>query len=152
MKKTAAKTEKETQIARATQPSGRECAMLIAHLLEKKGEEVSKNVTRARLAEITLRRLCCRKRIPPAFLLEVQEWLLRSGWVLFFAGNTYAVVSIKIVGGWRRISSKRISKDLKMVARGQFEFENLEYLLLADSPDNADEDTNKAEDIFDALT
>ncbi len=129
-----------TEIDRAAQPSGRECAMLIAHLLATKQKEVDREVTRARLAEITLRRLCCRQRISAKFLLEVQEWLLRSGWILFFAGTTYAVVKTKVIGGWGRISSKRIANDLRQVARGRFKFEKLEHLLFASSFDVTDED------------
>jgi hypothetical protein len=128
-------------IARAAQPNARECAMLIAHLLLAKQEEVKKEVTRARLAEITLKRLFCRQRIPAEFLLEVQEWLLRSGWVIFSAGPTYAIVKTKVIGGWGRISSKRIAKDLNLAARGQFEFEKLEGLLFASASDLPDEDT-----------
>jgi hypothetical protein len=127
----------------AARPNARECAILVAHLLATKQGEVDKEkeVTRARLAEVTLRRLFCRQRIPSEFLLEVQDWLLRSGWVLFFAGTTYAVVKTKVINGWGRISSKRIAKDLNQVARGQFEFEKLEDLLLANTPDVPDEDT-----------
>jgi hypothetical protein len=125
--------------ARAAQPNARECAMLIAHLLATKQGEVEKEVTRARLAEVTLRRLFCRQRIPAEFLLEVQEWLLRSDWVLFSAGQTYAIVKTKVIGGWGRISSKRIVKDLHRVARGQFDFERLEDLLFVSSSDISDD-------------
>jgi hypothetical protein len=140
-KKNAAEAEATEAIA--AQPNARECAILVAHLLATKQKEVGKEkeVTRARLAEVTLRRLFCRQRIPSEFLLEVQDWLLRSGWVLFFAGTTYAVVKTKVIEGWARISSKRIAKVLNQVARGQFEFEELEDLLLANTPDVPDEDT-----------
>ena len=57
-------------------------------------------VTRARLSEITLQRLFKRRRISPELLAEVQEWLFRVGWVLFFAGTTYAVIKIKAIDGW----------------------------------------------------
>jgi len=109
--------------------------MLIAHLLATKQDEVAREVNRARLSELTLRRLFRRQRILPDFLAEVQEWLFRAGWVLFFAGTTYAVVNIKVIDGWGRVSSKRIGKDLNQVARGQFKFEKLEKLLLASGAD-----------------
>ena len=120
---------------RASRPDERECAMLIAHLLATKQDEVAREVNRARLSELTLRRLFRRQRILPDFLAEVQEWLFRAGWVLFFAGTTYAVVNIKVIDGWGRVSSKRIGKDLNQVARGQFKFEKLEKLLLASGAD-----------------
>ena len=108
---------------RASRPDDRECAMLISHLLATKQAEVAKEVTRARLSDVTLRRLFRRQRITPEFLVEVQEWLHRAGWVLFFAGTTYAVVKIKVIDGWGRISSKRIGEDLKKVGRGEFVFD-----------------------------
>ena len=64
-------------------------------------------------------------------LVEVQEWLFRVGWVLFFAGTTYAVVKMKVIDGWGRISSKRIDEDLEKVGRGEFDFASLEHLLVA---------------------
>jgi hypothetical protein len=117
------------KIIRASRPDERQAAMLVAHLLATKQEGVPKEVTRARLAEVTLRRLFGRKRLSPDFLAEVQEWLSRAGWVLFFAGNTYAVVQIKVIEGWGRISSKRIGEDLRKVGIGEFDFDSLEHLL-----------------------
>ena len=117
---------------RATRPNERQCAMLIAHLLATKQNEAEdkREVTRARLSEITLQRLFKRRRISPELLVEVQEWLFRAGWVLFFAGTTYAVVKIKVIDGWRRISSKRIGEELERVGREEFDYDSLEYLLV----------------------
>jgi hypothetical protein len=117
---------------RATRPNERQCAMLIAHLLATKQNKVEdkREVTRARLSEITLQRLFKRRRISPELLVEVQEWLFRAGWVLFFAGTTYAVVKIKVIDGWRRISSKRIGEELERVGREEFDYDSLEYLLV----------------------
>jgi hypothetical protein len=116
---------------RASRPNRRECAMLVVHLIDTKQKEVTgKEVTRARLSEIALQRLFKRQRISPRLLLEVQEWLFRVGWVLFWTGTTYAVVKTKVVEGWGRISSKRISEDLAAIGRGEFDFADLEHLLL----------------------
>ena len=95
------------------------------HFLATKQQELGGNreVTRARLSEITLQRLFNRRRISPEWLAEVQEWLFRFGWVLFFAGTTYAVIKIKVIDGWGRISSKRIQADLEKVGSGQFDYE-----------------------------
>jgi hypothetical protein len=119
-------------VARASRPDERQCAMLIVHLLTARQQEVGSNrdLTRARLSEITLQRLFKRRRISPEFLAEVQEWLFRVGWILFFAGTTYAVVKMKVVDGWGRISSKRIGADLERVSTGAFDFDSLEHLLL----------------------
>ena len=115
----------------ASRPDERQCAMLIAHLLAAKQQDLPGNreLTRARLSEITLQRLFMRRRISPEFLAEVQEWLFRAGWVLFFAGTTYAVVKMKTVDGWGRISSERIRGDLDKVDEGGFAYDALEYLL-----------------------
>jgi len=116
---------------RAARPDERQCAMLIAHLLETKRKKVSKDLTRARLSEVTVRRLFGRQRITPTFLLEVQEWLYRAGWVIFFAGSSYAVISVKVVEAWGRISSKHIADDLDKVGQGDLTlFGTLERLLL----------------------
>jgi hypothetical protein len=117
---------------RASRPDERQCAMLIAHLLASKQRELpgKREITRARLSEITLQRLFKRRRISPELLADVQEWLFRVGLVLFFAGTTYAVVKMKVIDGWRRISSKRIGKDLEKVGKGEFGYDTIEHLLL----------------------
>lgn len=125
-----------------SRPDGRQCAMLIVHLLATRQQEVGGNreVTRARLSEITLQRLFKRQRISAEFLAEVQEWLFRVGWILFFAGTTYAVVKMKVIDGWGRISSKRIKADLEKVGTGEFDYDSLEHLLLAVEPSGEPED------------
>lgn len=127
---------------RASRPDGRQCAMLIVHLLHEKQQDLSGNreVSRARLSEITIRRLFNRRRISPEFLADVQEWLFRVGWILFFAGTTYAVVKMKVVDGWGRISSKRIRLDLERVATGEFDFDSLEHLLLVEPESSIEHD------------
>jgi len=114
--------------------------MLIAHLLATKEKEAEREVTRARLSEITLQRLFGRQRISPELLVEVQEWLFRVGWILFFAGTTYAVIRMKVVDGWGRISSKRIGDDLEKVGSGEFDFESLEHLLVGSESSGEAED------------
>src|SRR5271165_5319103 len=87
----------------AHQVTAREGAMLIAHLIERKSAEAhGKQVTRCRLSEMTIRRLLRRKLITPEFLIEVQNWLFQAGWVLFFAGESYALVKLSVVNGWMR--------------------------------------------------
>lgn len=122
--------KKDGHRRRAALPTERQCAMLVAHLLAKKQEDGVKEWSRARLSEITLRRLFGRQQIPPTFLVEVQEWLFKAGWALFAAKSTYAVVKIDTVERWGRISSKRISDVLDQVSIGEFDFNSLEELLL----------------------
>jgi hypothetical protein len=122
---------------RAHQVTAREGAMLILHLVDtKSAEPSSKEITRCRISEMTMRRFFRRKLISPEFLMEVQNWLFRAGWVLFFAGDSYALVKLRVVNGWIRIGSKRLAEDLRDAERGSFNFEKLEPLLLGD--DDAD--------------
>jgi hypothetical protein len=116
-------------------PTERQCALLILYLIsardeefEKKGQE--RKVSRARISQNTIRRLCGRSHISNDFLLLVQEYLLAAGWALFCIGPTYyAVIKLESVQGWSRISSKRIADDLKQVPRGKFLWQKHEHLL-----------------------
>jgi len=118
--------------AHAYQPTTRECAMLTLRLIEAKGTEAGKDVTRTRLSEATLRKLWCRSRLTTEFVHEVQEWLFMAGWVLFFAGTTYALINSDVVEGWMRISAKRMADDVSKVrsGRGKDVFAKCEDLLL----------------------
>jgi hypothetical protein len=60
---------------------------------------------------------------------EVVEWLSGAGVTLFFAGSTYAAVKTSMVESWPRVTSKRISADVKAVAQGTFDFSRLEPLM-----------------------
>jgi len=132
-----------THSERAYQPTPRECAMLLLGLIEAKQNEAGKDVTRTRLSEATLRKLWCRSRLTTEFVHEVQEWLFMAGWILFFAGSTYAMVNVRVVDAWMRISSKRMAKDIAEVQRGSFDFAGLEPLLLR--TDERAEETEEAE-------
>ena len=115
--------------------------MLILHLVDtKSAEPSSKEITRCRISEMTMRRLFRRKHISRGFLMKVQNWLFRAGWVLFFAGDSYALVKLKVVNGWIRIGSKRLAEDLRDAERGSFNFEMLEPLLLGDDDADSEEE------------
>ncbi len=102
--------------SRPYQPDAMECAILLLLLV---GPEER---TRARLAEITLKRLWGRHRLRDEFLREVQDWLFRAGWALFYAGTTFGIVKTKAAEGWPRVTSKELGAELEKVARGQFDF------------------------------
>ena len=55
-----------------------------------------------------------------------------AGWVLFFAGSTYALINAHAVHAWMRISSKRLATEIAAVQRGKFDFADLEPLLVPD--------------------
>lgn len=115
-------------------PDPQECAILL--LLLVRAKESERGATRFRLGELTLKRLWGRHRLSDEFLHEVEEWLFRAGWALFYAGKTFAIVSTKTVEGWPRVSSKRLADELKEVAQGRFRFEPFYQLLEnADGPE-----------------
>jgi hypothetical protein len=117
-------------------PSPKNCMLLLLRLLEDKGDDLGKPITRARLSEITLKRLWKRERLAGHFLAEVQEWLLTAGWALIDAGSTYAAVKIDVVENWPRVSSKRIDNELRKVSSGDPKyFADLEERLLAKRED-----------------
>jgi hypothetical protein len=111
---------------RPYQPDALECAILLLLLVQPKER------TRARVAEITLKRLWQRRRLEDEFLREVQEWLFRAGWALFYAGTTFGLVKTKSVEGWPRVTSKDLEAELEKVARGRFDFSRHYQLLLED--------------------
>jgi hypothetical protein len=113
-------------------PNAQECAILLLHMIEVRGGE-SQPVNRVRLSELTLRRLWSRTRLNSEFLEEVQEWLSRGGWTLFFAQSTFAAIKTSAVQNWVRVSSKRIADDLDLVERGEFEFQNYLHLISSEN-------------------
>ena len=115
---------------RPYQPDAQECAILLLLLVEPKG--LAKQRTRVRLAEITLKRLWGRHRLRDEFLREIEEWLFRAGWALFYSGTTFALVKTKSVEGWPRVTSKQLAAELEQVVQGRFDFSRHYHLLLDD--------------------
>ncbi|WP_039800106.1 hypothetical protein [Bradyrhizobium sp. WSM4349] len=118
-------------------PDARECAILLL-LLATHRDNPSKGSTRFRLSELTLKRLWQRNRITDEFLKEVQEWLARADWTIFYAAGVYAIVRIEAVQNWDRLSSKRLTNELKQVGNGTFDYERHAHLIVGDQDDNDD--------------
>lgn len=119
-------------------PSAYQCCLLLLHVVARRDEERKTDATRLCLSELTLKRVCCRPRLDPGFLAELQDWMLRAGWALFYADRSYAAIKLDVVGGWPRLGSKRIRDDLDSVARGEFDFGSLDGLFKPS--EQADED------------
>jgi hypothetical protein len=117
-------------------PSARETALLILHLVKSRaGELEGRDISRARISQTTVRKLCGRSEVPLQFINEVQTILLAAGWCFFCASHShYALIKAKAVEGWARISSKRIKLDLDYACRGKFDFDALEGLLIEEAP------------------
>jgi hypothetical protein len=91
-------------------------------------EEKKAQVTRFRVSELTLKRICGRPRLHAVFLTEMQDWLLRAGWAFFFADRSYGMIKLEAVETWTRLGSKRIADELDDVAKGDFDFAPLLHL------------------------
>lgn len=126
-------------------PTEWQCALLILMLIEAREDEFKKQgaerkVSRARLSQNTIRKLCGRSQIPNDFLLEVQEYLLTAGWALFCIGPThYAIIKLDSVQGWSRISSKRIAEELELVPRRKFPWKEYEHLVVPRQTESSDD-------------
>jgi hypothetical protein len=110
-------------------PSPRECMLLFLRLIQEREARQRKLMTRAQIAEVTLKKLWNRERLTEELLGDVQEWLLTAGWTLFYAGPVYGAVKIEAVKNWPSVAAKRIHPELLEVANGKYDFERLEPLL-----------------------
>jgi hypothetical protein len=126
----------EVKKARPYLLSAQECALVLLIVLEMKNE-TTPGVSRVRLSELTLRRLWGRNRISRELIEEIQEWLWRAGWSLFYAQTTYAAVKTSAVLSWTRLSSKRLGGDIHTIQHGTFDFEPHLHLL---TPEESAED------------
>ena len=58
----------------------RECMLLFLRLIQERETRRRTQMTRAQIAEVTLKKLWGRERLTADFLEDVQEWLLTAGW------------------------------------------------------------------------
>src|SRR5437016_1260326 len=113
-------------------PTPRQCVLLLLLLVRERQDRRGKPTSRARLSEITLKRMWNREVLSRPFLDEVQEWLLTAGWTLIYAGSTYAAIKVDSVLDWPRHSAKRLANEVNRVAQGTYDFAELEQRLLRD--------------------
>jgi hypothetical protein len=110
-------------------PDSRQAALLLLHAIDERGLRRGKEMTRARLSRITLKRLWNREDLSERWLADVNEWLLSAGWTLLYAGTTFGAVKNSVVENWPRVASKHSEDVLDHVRRGSFDFSKLEPLL-----------------------
>jgi hypothetical protein len=143
--------EEPSGVRRTYLPTEWQCALLIILLIQAREKEferkgAKRKITRARISQNTIRKLCVRGQLSSDFLLGVQEHLLVAGWALFCVGPThFAVIKVESVLGWGRVSSKRIANELGQVGRGSFPWREHEHLLVstrraADQVDGEDQE------------
>jgi len=114
-------------------PTAFQSALLLLRLRELREEQKEtskeeKGMTRFRVSELTLKRICGRPRLHSEFLTEMQDWLLRAGWAFFFADRSFGMIKLEAVESWTRLGSKRIADDLAAVAKGELDFASLRHL------------------------
>src|SRR5438132_1211920 len=120
-------------------PTPRECALLFLRLIQEREERLEKSTTRCRLPAVTMRNLWHRNLLTQDFLGEVQEWLLSAGWAFINGGSTFGAVRLEALKNWPRVASSRIANDLKAVKSGEFDFAELEPLLVSEEGSQQDE-------------
>jgi hypothetical protein len=122
-------------------PTAFQAALLLLRLREARDQEKEKTkvkdkeekgMTRFRVSELTLKRICGRPRLHPEFLTEMQDWLLRAGWAFFFADRSFGMIKLEAVESWTRLGSKRIADELDAVTKGDFNFAPLRHLAETD--------------------
>ena len=120
-------------------PTAFQAALLLLRLRESRDQEKEKvkdkeekGMTRFRVSETTVKRICGRPRLHPEFLTEMQDWLLRAGWAFFVADRGFGVIKLEAVETWTRLGSKRIADQLDEVAKGNFDFALLRHLAETD--------------------
>jgi hypothetical protein len=132
-------------------PTDWQVALLILHLVQTREAEFQekrpkRKISRARISQNTMRKLCGRSQISNDFLIQLQEALLSAGWALFCIGPThYAIIKLESVRGWSRISSKRIDHDLNAVRSGTFKWEEKKQLLMPTQPDHDGDEQNETD-------
>jgi hypothetical protein len=131
--------EKPRSATPSHMPDAKECALLLLRLIQAKESDSGKPLSRFRIAEISLRRMWGRHRITPEFIGDVNEWLLRAGRVLFFAGSSYGVILVSAVESWSRLASKWVSEETEAALSGTYDFSTLEELLNASSGASEDD-------------
>ena len=83
-------------------------SMLKLVLLERQAQ-LGRPITRARISQDSIRKLCGRGQLSLKRLNDLQEALLCSGWALFcISFNYFAIVRLSSVEGWARISTSRL--------------------------------------------
>jgi hypothetical protein len=113
---------------------GQSALMILLSLQERGARRKSdKPLTRARLSKLTLKRLCLRETITPEWIRQVNEPLMKAGWVLFDAGSTYAAVKVAVAENWPRATSKYVRGTLDQLSNGSFDFDQLNWLMLTET-------------------
>jgi hypothetical protein len=107
----------------------KQAAIVLLRLIQLRTDDAGPT-SRVQISEATLKMIWGRFRLSNDFMSEVQEWLGRTGWTLFYAGKSYALVRTAVVAKWARLTSKRLGREaLLAIERGEFEYDDHDRIL-----------------------
>jgi len=115
-------------------PDERQAALILLRALQERGERRQKPLTRARLSQVTMKRLWNREQLTREWLDKVNEWLLSAGWTLVHTGSTFGVVKTDVIYNWPRVASKHVASEVEEMMVDQSKFAQLEPLLIPSEP------------------
>jgi hypothetical protein len=138
MGRTGRNSEAKVKFAPLQVADARQSAILVLRSIELRNADRRNPMTRAQFTLPMLRRLWNRPRLSAEFLEQVSIWLAVAGWCFFNAGPTYAAIRMSAVKNWPRLGTTRIADELDQVAKGKFQFEDHEHLLIPGVLDNLD--------------
>lgn len=100
-----------------------ETAILLLLLRRRREEETGKALSRFRISRSTMRRVSGRHNLRDSFVHEVDLALRERGWALLPVSDNYGLVRLDVVGGWVRVSAKRIANDIEQAHNPKAEFD-----------------------------
>jgi hypothetical protein len=106
-------------------PSAAEAAILIALCFKRKEDEAGKEFPRLRTSELAFQRLTGRRRLDGRFLADLNEALLDYDLLSVLTADAIGVLKASSVKGWPRMTSDRLNEEIRLVRRGQLDFEEL---------------------------
>ena len=104
-------------------PTAAEAATLLALSLKRKEDELTKELSRARISEKTLKRVTGRRRLDQRFIADLNECLLDFDLILVDTGEAIGLLRASSVKGWPRMNANRIIDEIESSRRGKLDFE-----------------------------
>jgi hypothetical protein len=107
-------------------PTAREAALLIALSMKRKKDELRKDLVRNRFSEKSLGLITGRRRLDQRFISDLSELLLDFNLLLIDTGKALGLLQASSVMGWPRLTSKRITAEIKQARSGELNFRRIE--------------------------
>lgn len=97
-----------------------QAVIVILFAIDHYRREKEKDITRLRFSRMTMRKLCIRKNLRDSFVEELIAELAEVGWIMFSAGDDFALIQASMLDGWLRLGSKRIAGERRRLKAGDF--------------------------------